>query len=146
MIVAVDASVLIKWYIPEAYSEPALEFRDWVLKGHHKIAAPSYLLVETTNVLWKKTVLLKELKSGEAHGILREVQKLQVHFIPDGLLLEDTLATGIQDHVSVYDALYLAAAKRFGSFLMTADRELVRRGGHTDKVIHINEWKKVKNG
>jgi predicted nucleic acid-binding protein len=46
----VDASVAIKWYVPEVHSETAA----CLLDGTHQIMAPDLLLPEFGNILWKK--------------------------------------------------------------------------------------------
>lgn len=145
MIVAVDASVIIKWYIPENLSEEAVEFGEWVMAGHHIITAPSYVLIETANVLWKKAVLIKEIGRQEAEKIVSEINKLQIHLIPDDQLLNETLKISMAKKIPVYDCLYLTVAKRCHAPLVTADRELARLGAHPEKVVHLKEWRDLKS-
>lgn len=47
----VDASIAVKWVIPEVLSDRA----DRLRAGHDEMLAPDLLLVEVTNALWKKT-------------------------------------------------------------------------------------------
>ena len=45
-----DASVAIKWYVPEVHSEIAA----CLLDGTHELIAPDLLLPEFGNIVWKK--------------------------------------------------------------------------------------------
>ena len=57
----VDASVAVKWVIPEVLSDAADRVRD----GEDDILAPDLLLVEVANALWRKTTA-KEISPREA--------------------------------------------------------------------------------
>jgi predicted nucleic acid-binding protein len=46
----VDASVAVKWFVPEIYDAQALR----LLSGSHQLVAPDLLYVEAGNILWKK--------------------------------------------------------------------------------------------
>ena len=52
MIWVVDASIAVKWVIPEVLSEQADRIRD----SDDDVLAPDLLLVEVANALWRKTV------------------------------------------------------------------------------------------
>lgn len=47
----VDASVSVKWYIPEIYEQEAAR----LLNGKHDFHAPELILPEFSNIIWKKT-------------------------------------------------------------------------------------------
>ncbi|MEM0011159.1 MAG: type II toxin-antitoxin system VapC family toxin, partial [Candidatus Bathyarchaeia archaeon] len=51
--VVADASVIVKWIIPEDYTEDALRLRDDFLDGKIDIHAPSIILLEVANALRK---------------------------------------------------------------------------------------------
>jgi predicted nucleic acid-binding protein len=57
----IDASVAVKWLIPEVLSEQADRIRD----GDDDVLAPDLLLVEVANALWRKTVA-REITPREA--------------------------------------------------------------------------------
>jgi predicted nucleic acid-binding protein len=46
----VDASVAVKWFVPEPHTQAALRF----LNGDHQLMAPDLLVPEIGNTLWKK--------------------------------------------------------------------------------------------
>ena len=60
MTAVIDASVAIKWVVPEAGTEEAVE-----LLGRGGLVAPDLLFAECANILWKK-VRNGELQKSEA--------------------------------------------------------------------------------
>jgi hypothetical protein len=60
----VDASIAVKWVIPEVLSDQADRIRD----GDADVLAPDLLLVEVANALWKKTAA-KDLTPRGRRGI-----------------------------------------------------------------------------
>jgi predicted nucleic acid-binding protein len=64
----VDASVVIKWFVPEIHSAAA---RRW-LGASHDYVAPDLLFLEAGNAVWKK-VRRKELDVTEARQLLKTV-------------------------------------------------------------------------
>ena len=62
----IDASVVVKWFIPEEHSEPALRLKDSDARLH----APAFLTLEVGNVLYKKR-RRGELTTRDAEDIWR---------------------------------------------------------------------------
>jgi|SRR3989338_9140396 len=143
MIWVLDASVIAKWYIPEVFSREAENLREWILSRDDSIAAPQMLLVETTNLLWKKTVLLKEISQRIAFSILRSIPDIGIQWANDALLLEHALRISIKHHTAIYDMIYLALAQQLHSSWITADRKIVRRIEKSElekQVIFLGDW------
>jgi predicted nucleic acid-binding protein len=63
--VVVDASVAIKWFLPEPLSNEA----ERLLDGGDALFAPDFLLIEFGNVIWKKA-RLGELARADADAAL----------------------------------------------------------------------------
>lgn len=64
-IVVVDASVVIKWYLPEVHGEAALS----LLASPDDFIAPDHLFAETTNAIWAKwTPILRSRSVQHAGG------------------------------------------------------------------------------
>ena len=51
----VDASVAIKWYVPETHHENALRFLRLLSKHSFNLHVPDLFFSEFGNILWKKT-------------------------------------------------------------------------------------------
>ncbi|OFW03087.1 MAG: hypothetical protein A3I61_03620 [Acidobacteria bacterium RIFCSPLOWO2_02_FULL_68_18] len=117
----IDASVVIKWFIPEVRSEAA---RRW-LEFPHDYFAPDLVFAEVGNAMWKK-VRRGELTRQEALRLARDVPAAAVEAIPMRGLLPDAEALALSAGVTVYDAMYVALAVRLETHAVTADDRLLR--------------------
>lgn len=120
MTYVVDASVVIKWLVPEEGSEQAAAVMQLPL------VAPELLVVECVNVLWRKAVR----GSIGVEDALERAQLLQaagVALEPMQPLATETLALSLRLNHSAYDCAYLALAQRLDGVLLTADQKLVGR-------------------
>lgn len=116
----VDASVAVKWVVPEALSEKA----DELLARDPELLAPDLLLVEGVTVLWKKT-LRKEISAREGDRALRLLTESGIDLRPTGPLLARALELARRLGHPVYDCVYLTLAERERVPLVTADRRLL---------------------
>jgi predicted nucleic acid-binding protein len=89
------------------------------------ILAPELLLAEVGQVLLKKWQqnLLSELELEEVTGT---ILKLPIRYAPHQDLLVPAQQLAMQEKLSVYDALFLALARRQGATLFTADEGLAK--------------------
>lgn len=118
--VVIDASVVIKWFVPEIHSEAARR----LLTQSHDFVAPDLLFAEAANTIWKKAQR-RELTPEAARQLVADIGRIAVDTIPSRALVEDAHALAISTRCTVYDALYVALAARLDSSLVTADRRLV---------------------
>ena len=114
----VDASVAVKWFLPEIHSQAA----ERILKSRRKLLAPDLIWAEVGNALWKK-VRRDEILPEEANGILRDFLRFPVQTYESKILLPTAWDLAIQSDTSVYDALYLSLAIGQNCPLVTADRK-----------------------
>ncbi len=118
----VDATVAIKWYVPEVGSEEASA----ILEGGTTLLAPDLLVSELGNVLWKK-VLRDELNPSEAVEIIQGfVNSCPVDLRSSRLLAPAALDVAVRLQHPVYDALYLSLAVAEDCPLVTVDDRLRR--------------------
>jgi predicted nucleic acid-binding protein len=129
----VDASVAIKWWVPEVHSADALRYLDPDIGRE----APDLLLAEAGNILWKK-VNRGELTRAEAEGIAADLVQADVVIHPVGPLLVVSLRIALETGRSSYDCAYLALAEAIGAAVVTADRRLYNalQGGPYASLIH----------
>lgn len=123
----VDASVAVKWLIPEEHSECAMKLLDdWFEEGL-ELNAPKLLRLEVTNALTKyvERRVIDAEKAQEGFEIFREIMLSYVE--EDWPLIEDALKASMSTGLSIYDAVYFALAKRLEATLITADRRLVEQ-------------------
>ncbi len=118
----VDASVAVKWYVPEVGSDVASALLD----GAALLLAPDILVAEFGNTVWKK-VRKGELKHGEAKHIINTfISACPVALRPSIVLLRGAFDVALRLQRPIYDALYLALAVVEGCSCVTADDALVR--------------------
>jgi predicted nucleic acid-binding protein len=117
----VDASVVIKWFVPEIHSDAA---RRLLEKSTHYLA-PDLVFAEVGNAIWKK-VRRGELTPRQGRELAADVSNVAVESVPARGLVEDACGIAIATGLTVYDAMYVALAVRLETWLITADERLVR--------------------
>ncbi len=115
----VDASVVVKWFVPEIHSEAARR----LLALPHEYLAPDLLFAETGNTIWKK-IRRGELKLEEGKRLVSDIGRIAVETVGSRALAEDGHALANATGRTVYDALYVALAVRLNTRLITADGRL----------------------
>jgi predicted nucleic acid-binding protein len=118
----VDASVAVKWVIPEVLSDEA----DRLRAGDDEMLAPDMLLVEVANALWKKTAG-GDISPVEADRAFALVNESGIDLRPTAPLLPRAMQVARRLKHPVYDCVYLALAEREHATFITADRRLLRR-------------------
>ena len=128
----VDASVIIKWYVPEGDYEAARAMRT----AETALAAPDLLFSETANILWK-LVRRGEMTASRAIEIIEEIAAAPFIAISNQSLAQDALNLAIATGLTAYDASYVALALRIDKILITADEKLVRKLAGTRSANHV---------
>ena len=129
----VDASVVIKWFVPEIHSDAARR----LLAATHQYLAPDLLFPEVGNAIWKK-VRRGELTAGEGQRLAVDISSIAVETVPTRGLMIDAHALAITTGLTVYDAMYLALAVRLKTALVTADDRLSRTvAAHPMTAAHV---------
>jgi predicted nucleic acid-binding protein len=119
----VDASVAVKWLIPERGSDNA----DRLLAAGEMLLAPDLVLVEAANALWKKAAR-GEVSVGEARRALDILRGGALETRPTPPLVRRALELAGQLRHPVYDCVYVALAEMEDARLVTADARLLTRG------------------
>ena len=134
----VDASIAVKWVIPEALSDLADRVRD----GEADVLAPDLLLGEVANALWRKTAA-KEISAREADAAFDLVRRSGIDLRPTGPLLPRAMDVARRLDHPVYDCVYLALAEREGASFVTADQRLLRRLSSRRLVVSIVDLRSI---
>lgn len=116
----VDASVAVKWFLPEQGAEPAIA----LLRGGHRLLAPDLLWIEVASVLWK-VARRGAITADEAQRVIADTAAFPVEIIPSAALLTDAMRIATATDRTVYDSLYVALAAREHAVMVTADDRLV---------------------
>jgi predicted nucleic acid-binding protein len=129
----VDASVVIKWFVPEIHSDRAHR----LLGAAHQFLSPDLLFPEVGNAIWKK-VRRGELTAEEGHRLAVDIASIAVETVSTRGLMIDAQALAITIGLTVYDAMYLALAVRLKTELITADDRLSRTvAAHRMTAAHV---------
>lgn len=115
----VDASVGLKWFVPEPHQTDAMRLQDPACDLH----APTLFDVELANILWKK-LRRGHLTRAEADFALGQLPLLPLTRHAEGPLLPMAFDLANQTDRTVYDCLYLALAVQLGGRMVTADLKL----------------------
>jgi predicted nucleic acid-binding protein len=116
----VDASVGIKWFIPEVHADAARRLRS----PSYQLHVPVFFEIEVANIVWKK-LRRGERRRDEVDGILTQLLVLPVMRHVSAPILASALDLAAAYDRSVYDCLYLALAVREQGQLVTADERFV---------------------
>ena len=134
-----DASVVLKWFLPETDSDAADSLLEKFLNDEAELLAPDLMLVETASALWKRVMIRKELSANEATLIYRDLLTLPLSLIASATVADAALQVALQHNHSVYDALYCALAIERRCDFVTADRTLVNKlRGVFPFVVHLS--------
>jgi predicted nucleic acid-binding protein len=115
----VDASVVVKWFVPEIHSDSARR----LLALPNEYFAPDLLFAETANTIWKK-VRRKELTPDEARPLVSDIGRAKIETVSCQALAEDAYALAHSTGRTVYDAMYIVLAVRLNTRSITADDRL----------------------
>ena len=122
--VVVDASLAVKWGLPEPYSEQAFELAARWANDRTQLIAPCLIIAEITNALYKR-VYRKEMNLSTARQALQTVLGFGIEIREEPGLPERTLELANELKMSAtYDAHCLALAEKYGCNLWTGDRRL----------------------
>jgi predicted nucleic acid-binding protein len=130
----VDASVLIKLFLPEDGSERASELL--VDAGpKQRRAVPDLAWVECANVFWK-WVRRGLLSADVARQNAADLSRLPLDVWPIEALLPLAMDLALTCGVTVYDATYVALAHHLNCPLVTADVALIRLVAGSGVTVH----------
>lgn len=117
----VDASVAVKWYIPEIYVQEAVR----LLKGRHQLHVPELIFPEVGSIIWKR-VRRGEISISAGDQIIAAVARkrwtVHSHRKTSSSAFAGAEATG----QTVYDWTYLALAISLSCELVTADEKFYK--------------------
>ncbi|MGO9360054.1 MAG: type II toxin-antitoxin system VapC family toxin [Xanthobacteraceae bacterium] len=120
MTVVVDASVAVKWVLPEAGSDRAAAIRT----ADDDLIAPSLACAEIGSAIWR-AVLRGDVAAREARQHLQIAVAHYGRIVPLEELAERALELATHLRHPIYDCFYLALAQRENAPLATADETMI---------------------
>lgn len=132
----VDASVLVKLFVPEDGSEAAVA----VVRGdtgHDTLRiVPDLAYLECANVIWK--LVKRGMLAGDlARESLSDLVELPLQVQQSLNLVESAFDLADELNITAYDAAYLALAVSMEAPLVTADAALVRKAGRYSGLVRL---------
>jgi predicted nucleic acid-binding protein len=119
-----DASVAVKWVLPEADSVKAIELRDDYRQGIHELVAPDIFKVEAGHAL-TRAERRKILQQGEAMNRMVLLMQSRPQLRLFSSLLPRAMEVSSQQQIGVGECLYVALAEREQCKVVTTDKRLL---------------------
>jgi len=139
MRLVVDATVVVKWFLPEIHSRAAGR----LLSEAFELMAPDLIWSELGNVLWKRW-RRRELTEEAASEILSDFKRYPLVIFRSGPILDDVWRLAGTLNRSFYDSVYLALAETKKCPLVTADSKFfnaLKNSRLSTPVIWVEEIK-----
>ena len=115
----VDASVVIKWYLPEDYSD----YAERLLNPELELLVPDLLFSEIGNIAWKHVT--RDIYSRQkATTILDALEAVPFIVWSAKSLRHNAFDIACRTKRTFYDSLYIALAEKTACKMVTADRKL----------------------
>jgi predicted nucleic acid-binding protein len=119
-----DASVALKWVLPEADSPMANRLRSEYHAGLHVLLAPDIFPVEIAHAL-TKAERQKTVPVGQGWLLWQDIIADCPSLVPSIPLLPRAYAIAAQMRIGIYDCLYVALAEQQSCVLLTADTRML---------------------
>jgi len=120
-----DASVAIRWVLPNVLTPFALKLREAYLVHEHDLIAPSVFTGEIANAL-TKAERQKSIAVGDARELVADVLSVPPRLYSYEKFLWRAVEISSRFRCGFYDCLYIALAESERCELVTADEKLVR--------------------
>ena len=137
MRVVIDASVAVKWFIPDPALEPnhdkAIVLLQAVIEGRLVANQPIHYLPEIAAVLAR----IAPERAAEAVGLAQALE-LSIIDEPDILQRATQLAIDLNHHL--FDTLYHAVALATDGILITADERYYRKAQQLGNIQQLADW------
>jgi predicted nucleic acid-binding protein len=139
--VCVDASLAVRWVVPEDYSEQALDLlEDWGI-SQTELFAPTHMLYEVHSTL-RFLVSRGVISDPIGDGAFSRLRRLRIRYTSRAEIFP--LATQLARELNLpttYDTVYLALAQLLECEMWTADRKFYNAARlRTPKVKWIGEY------
>ena len=139
MDIALDASVVIKWFKDEdeEYVGPAPAIQEKKRRGDAEIIIPDLLLLEVLNAFLTKPGFTWE----DIKAVKESLIKMNMKIVrPGSKLLEETINIAVKNSLTFYDALYIALADANDAILYTEDMEILSCSEDYGFIKHIRDF------
>ncbi len=137
MNLVIDASVVVKWAVPDSEAEEnreeAMAVLTTILRGEASVLQPPHWLAEAAAVITRLRPDLAE----ESIGLL-DLMEFPVAMDIAVLQRASQMARALNHHL--FDTLYHAVALEHGATLVTADGRYARKAKKLGRLIPLKDW------
>ena len=137
MTFVLDASVALKWYVPEDDADLA----DDILRPGQELIAPQIIVAEVANTSWR-LVRRGQLDPKQHYRIAASIARPFAMLAPLTALLPRAAAIALELDHPIYDCFYLALSEARTAPLITDDRKLLAKlQATTFQVQALQSWR-----
>lgn len=133
-----DASVIVKWILPDPERESGLKQAMLLLtavrEGRLAPLQPSHWLAEVTAAVTR-------IRPEIAPQAIDLLDAMELPVVSDATVLKSAshLAQDLNHHL--FDTLYHALALEYGMTLISADEKYVRKARHLGGIVSLESWR-----
>jgi predicted nucleic acid-binding protein len=134
-----DTSVILKWFSESGESDldRALQLRQSMLEGNIFFVVPDLLFYELDNALrHNPNFSMKDVEQA-VHSVFE--MGLEVQSV-DGEVMGEAISLAFKHNITVYDAYFLALAKKEGKPFITADHRFMGRVKGFREIIKLSDF------
>lgn len=126
MSLVLDANILVKLVIAEPGSERVRTSITSYLRNGYSLHSLDLGLAESLNALWKHVKIHEDVKTEDARSAVHDLTRIYdgLNILATRDLSKEALDLAFTQNITVYDALYIAAARKLKATLYTADETL----------------------
>ncbi len=136
MRLVLDASVAVKWFVPEILSREARAILPRLQSGDLQLSAPESIVAEFGHAL-RKHAVAGRLEANQCQGFVRDFLGLSIERTAIAPLAEVAMGLATSHMATFYDALYLALAQREDLRVLTADERMVNAFGSLNRTLTL---------
>jgi predicted nucleic acid-binding protein len=135
-IIILDASVIVKWFNKENYTQSAIILKEKYLKKEILIYEPSLIFYEVSNALRYNS----EFGENDVIQAVQSLIDLQLKIVENDNWFSKSITLAYKYGITIYDAAYIALGIFLNAPIYTADEKLGNKLQLTD-LIHIKQVK-----
>ena len=130
-----DASVIVKWFCEEEYTDIALRIRDRFFVGELTVVVPELMFYEVSNAIRYNEVMSIE----EKLELVDDLFSMDFDVVTSNKeILSEAMKSALDTDTTIYDSVYLAVGRFRRCNFITADK-VFRDKINTNEVIFIGE-------
>lgn len=138
MKLVVDASVIVKWVLPDPEQEPhvdrALSLLDEIRAGKVELLQPPHWMAEVAAVVTR-------LRPEITEDVVDLMAALKVQVVTDPVIYKRASRIARELGKHLFDTLYHAVALEYGSFLVSADSNYSLKARRLGSLLPLALWK-----